>query len=249
MNKEVKELWGGLYKDVKNRDKAISYRAIYFIGGCNFELLINGFPVMRYYGEGDGAMNASLPINTAILNKGEQRWKIRVFPVHDISETDGKAISISRPTIDTGARVEMSIEGVRFTKGEGVQKITGKVVNFEAPLKKDERTGNNVFADAGKPYVEYSGTFYAEVPYELEGWQNSVDLSKEDPKLLEAELLKEYEKYKKWIQNRELDKIAKAKLNAKKEDAQASFYNKQTNEEYINDFIQIWGRENLKMQL
>ena len=221
MDKEVNELWGSLYKEVKNRDKEIDYRAIYFIGGCNFELLINDFPIMTYYGEGDGSLSESAPINTAILKSGEQNWKIRVYPVHDVKEVDGKATMVPRPTIQDGARVELAIEGIKFKENGDIEKRFGKLFEFEAPLKKNERTGNNVFADAGKPYVEYSGTFYAEVPYELEGWKNSVDLSKEDSKLLEAELLKEYEKYKKWIQNRELDKIAKAKLNAKKEDDKA----------------------------
>ena len=38
-----------LYKEVKYHQQAISYQAEYFIGGCNFEILINGFPIERYY--------------------------------------------------------------------------------------------------------------------------------------------------------------------------------------------------------
>lgn len=35
-----------------------------------------------------------------------------------------------------------------------------------------------MLSDAGKPYIEYSGTFQADVPYTLSGWENSTDLSK-----------------------------------------------------------------------
>lgn len=248
MNKEVNDILGNLYKEVKHRDKAISYRAIYFIGGCNFELLINDFPIMTYYGEGDGSLSESAPINTAILKKGEQTWKIRVYPVHDKKEIDGKVVSITRPAIQDGARVELAIEGIKFKENGDIEKRFGKLFEFEAPLKKDEETGKNVFADAGKPYVEYSGTFYADVPYEVEGWQKSVDLSKEDPKLLQAELLKEYEKYKKWIQNRELDKIAESNLKSEKEFANVNFFNANLNKEYVDNFIDTWGRENSRTQ-
>ena len=50
-----------------------------FIGGCNFEILINGFPIERYYGLGNGALSASVPINTEILKSGLQSWKLEFF--------------------------------------------------------------------------------------------------------------------------------------------------------------------------
>ena len=36
-----------LYKEGKYHEQAISYQAEYFIRGCNFEILINGFPIER----------------------------------------------------------------------------------------------------------------------------------------------------------------------------------------------------------
>ncbi len=177
MDDKATEILGNLYKDVKNRDEAISYRAIYFIGGCNFELLINDLPIMTYFGSGDGSLSESAPINTAILRSGEQSWKIRVYPVHDKKEMNGKIISVSRPLIQDGARVELAIEGVLFKENGDIEKRFGKLFEFEAPLKKDEKTGKNIFADAGKPYIEYNGTFQVNVPYQQEGWTNSEDLS------------------------------------------------------------------------
>ena len=248
MDEKVTEIFGSLYKDVKYYDQRINYHADIFIGGCNYEVLINDFLVDSYYGSGNGAMNTSIPINTAILHKGEQRWKIRVYPVHDKKEINGKITSVSRPLIQDGARVEISIEGIRFKENGDIEKQFGKVVDFEAPLKKDEKTGKNVFADADKPYIEYSGAFQADVPYQLEGWTNSENLTKIDSNILKQKILKEYQKFHRWLQYRDLEEIALSKLNAEAEDAQAFFYDKNTNDEYISSFIKMWGQKGLEMQ-
>ncbi len=123
MNDNATEILGSLYKDVKYYDQRINYHADIFIGGCNYEVLINDFPVDSHFGPGDGAMNTSIPINTAILHKGEQTWKIRVYPVHDNKEMNGGGTAmIARPAIQDGARVEIKIEGVRFKENGSLEK-------------------------------------------------------------------------------------------------------------------------------
>ena len=49
MNEKVTEILGNLYKDVKYYDQRINYHAQITIGGCNFEVLINDFPVHQYF--------------------------------------------------------------------------------------------------------------------------------------------------------------------------------------------------------
>lgn len=248
MDEKVTEIFGNLYKDVKNYNERINYHAQISIGGCNFEVLINDFPVHQFFGPINGSLNTNTPINMAILGNGEQTWKVRIYPIHDRKEINDGVTFTPRAAIEKGARAKISIKGLRFKENGDIEKEFGKVLNFEAPLNKDEKTGENIFSDAGKPYIEYSGTFQADVPYTLNGWKNSIDLSKENKAQLKNELLKEYEKYKDWLQNRELDKIASSKLNGKKEDAQALFYNKKIKQEFIYDFIDMWGKKGLKTQ-
>ena len=50
MDEKVEEIFGSFYKDVKHYDQRINYHANIFIGGCNYEILINDFPVDSYYG-------------------------------------------------------------------------------------------------------------------------------------------------------------------------------------------------------
>lgn len=248
MNQKATEILGNLYKDVKYYDERVNYHADIFIGGCNYEILINDFPVDSYFGPGNGAMNTSIPINTAILNKGEQTWKIKVYPVHDNKSVNGIATKVARPNLQDGARVEIKIEGVRFSKDGNIEKSFGKIVDFKASTVKDEKTGKNVFADKGKPYVEYTGTFKTETPYSLEGWKNSTDLTLQDKEKLTKELYQQYYNIGQLLQQGNLEKIATLKLKGKKEEAQAFFYDKNTNDEYLKDFFEVWGHDKIKVQ-
>ena len=62
---------------------------IFSFGGVIIRILIKYFPVDSHFGPGDGAMNTSIPINTAIYIRGNKTWKIRVYPVHDNKEMNG----------------------------------------------------------------------------------------------------------------------------------------------------------------
>lgn len=247
MDNKVRLIWRDLDKNVKYRDEQISYHAQIFIGACNYEVLINDFPIDIYFGPANGASNGSHAINTAILKSGVQNWKIRVYPIHDRERIDGNPYDISRPLIEEGARVEFSVEALRFRDEGGVDILDNKVFAFSAPLVTSEKNGSNVFADAGKPYVEYSGTFIAKVPYELKGWSESVDLSKEKREKLTEEVEVVYNKYRNWMQNRQLDKIAESKLNAEKERAQVLFYTRADNEQHTASFIKMAGQSGIQM--
>lgn len=249
-NMDVKstEILGNLYKDVKHQDQRINYQAMIFIGGCNYEVLINDYPVDRYFGPGNGSASGDSPINIAILKPGTQTWKIRVYPSRDRKDVNGETTLVPQDAIQPGARVEMDIEGVRFAANGDIEKRFGKVVEFTAPVKLDNTTGKNMLSDAGKPYTEYSGTFQADVPYTLVGWENSTDLRSVDSTVLQQQLVKEYKKFHGWLQDNDVDQIAARKLVSEKEIAQAYFYDKATNDRFLAEFMQRWGQKNLKMQ-
>ncbi|MXS71775.1 hypothetical protein GSF70_11165 [Flavobacteriaceae bacterium W22] len=216
-----------LYKDVKYRNQAISYQAEYFIGGCNFELLINGFPIERHFSSGDGSLSASAPINSEILKSGEQTWEIRVYPVH----IDG----IPQQSISDGARAELKIQAFKFKENGDIAETFEPVLNFEAPLKKNDKTGKNIFADSGKPYVSYKGTFTAEVPYSLQGWTNGEEFNPADSVILKKEVLNKFNEIRNLIVNKEAIKFEDIVLNKEREVAQALFM-KETDSRDIANF-------------
>lgn len=248
MEVETKTAMSELYKHVRYFDQRINYHAQVAIGGCNYEVLINDYPVDRYFGPANGTVSGSVPINTAILKPGVQTWKIRIYPVRDPVEKDGQVTLVPQSSISEGARASMTIEGIRFKENGDIEKRFGEVLAFEAPLKKDDETGASLFGDAGKPFVEYSGTFEADVPYELTGWENSGDLTAEDSLALKQELLAAYQQFHGWLQAGDLENIAMAKLGAEKEKAQALFYDKNTNDHFLANFTGRWGQPGLDMQ-
>lgn len=67
--------------------------------------------------------------------------------------------------------------------------------------------------------------FEAKVPYELKGWIDGVDLTKEDPKKLEEEVWGKMEEIKKMYESKDIEGIAKLQYNYLKEYYQALFYN------------------------
>ena len=128
MNAKATQILSNLYKEVQHSDQRINYHADIFIGSCNFELLINDFPVETYFDAGNGAISASIPINTAILKPGTQTWKIRVYPIHDVKEIKGIIAKVPRTAIEDGARVEIKIEGIRYKENGDIEKHVGKVL-------------------------------------------------------------------------------------------------------------------------
>lgn len=232
-DKKVSSIIGNLYKDVKYKDQAINYHADIQIGGCAFEFYVNDMAVQKYAGsDGSGSVGLSAPINMNILKSGVQTWELRVFP----PELQGKRLT----ALPQHVKLELSIEALKFKAG-GVNETTAPVVLLETP------TTEKGYTDAGKPFMIYKGTFNASVPYEVKGWSESVDLSKEDSIALRKELVAAYEKYRTWLSKRSLDELAASLAQKDKDRAQVTFYDKALNDEHLKTFMERYGAPNLSM--
>ncbi|MGJ8658940.1 MAG: hypothetical protein ACSHWV_03740 [Cellulophaga fucicola] len=232
VNPEVQEIFSNLGENVVANDEA--YNANIWIGACSYEVLINDMRVDYFFGRLNGTTSGSIPINPYILKTGWQTWTIRVYPEwKDRSYFDTNGIS-------EGALVELQINKYKFKPNGDVETLY-ESEKFER--KKTEGDYDAKFPDAGKPYVEYKGKFYAEVPYELEGWSNSQDLSKEDKDELFEELLKEYNTYRDLTRNKELPEIARNIHKMKKERAITNSDSNEEVQETIANFIKLWGQD------
>jgi len=237
MDEKATESIGNLYKDVKFKDQAVNYHAEIQIGGCAFEVYVNDMSVHKYAGDdGSGSVGLSAPINMNILKSGTQTWEVRVFP----PEVNGKRLS----TLPEGVKLELSVEALKF-RADGVDHTADPIILLETP--KADKGNGMVYADAGKPFMVYKGTFKAEVPYQLKGWTESVDLSKEDSTALREELVKTYEKYRGWLAKRDLAQLVQGLSQKDKDRAQVTFYDKALNEDHLETFIDRYGAPNLKM--
>ncbi len=68
------------------------YGVTFSSNGCNFEILVNDVPVYRFFKE--GGVTSFYPINPWILSSGEQRLKVRLYPVKGFED---KGILSSEP--------------------------------------------------------------------------------------------------------------------------------------------------------
>jgi hypothetical protein len=89
------------------------------------------------------------------------------------------------------------------------------------------------------PYIELKGEFEAIVPYELEGWSKGMDLSKEDPKKLEEEVLEKYNQYRTAFANKDIATIATMIYKREKEIAQAYYFVSGQNKSYDNGWEEL----------
>lgn len=163
-----------IYKDVKEYDYDPQYLLnITQAANFSFELLVNDIPVFISYRP--GTMTGTIPINKAILKSGKQTLTVRMTP--PVKEKFYMDSEIDMSIVD----LRMKIEYGDYTK----EKTSAFKEVFKYELAKQE----------GKlPNYEVNLTFEAPiVAYEkdIKGWENSVDLSKEN----KEELFKEVEAF------------------------------------------------------
>ena len=205
-------------KQMKNRPIAQLYKKIkklkytsmpqYYIegyqSGCFYEIYINDILAFEHY-ENVGLANHAVVINDLILKSGLQKVTIKLFPL-------GKIGNEEYPVLTSKARFDLAIfKRDKATPWEGLNYDVVK--EYFAPTISGESHG--AFKNEGLPYFEETFTFDAEVPYELEGWNDSQNLKEIDQEVLEKEILNFYKEYADVIYNQDEEKWVK--MNQKKE--------------------------------
>ncbi|WP_208862617.1 hypothetical protein, partial [Flavobacterium hercynium] len=123
-------------------------------------ILINDIPVFNHY-QNDG-MAVDYPINDAILKSGEQPIEVRI-------------LSSTRENISKYAVCELKI----FVK-EANKEASGRNLVYQIPMIDFKENKTPIYANVF--------SFIANVPYKNVGWENSINLKKQDENLLVKEL-------------------------------------------------------------
>jgi len=151
---EMRDYWKKLESTVnKNADRNY-YVISYASSGCNFEVLFNDSHLFSHF-EGSNA-SGTYPINPLILKSGKQTITVKIYPMKGHEE---KGIN---------SRIPLSIN-IQYASdpNAGFDGYKSILDDFIPEVK------------VGIPYFEYTAEFMAEVPFELEGWSNCVDLTDE----------------------------------------------------------------------
>lgn len=205
-NMITKEQYNSISKEVKTYEYNPSYYALVNNKNCTYEIYINDVLVDYSFSVGNAAGEQPIPISGYILKSGIQSIRYKIYP---------KAITngVLNKLLDNTAYFT-----TRVTIGDALHLSVKEEDNKEIlSLKLPVQDKINV------PYYEYTTTFEAKVPYELKGWTAGVDLSKEDPKKLEEEVLQVYDKFKTAFENKDVPTIATMIYNREKEIAQAYY--------------------------
>lgn len=200
-----------IYQQVKIADDHPRYEIEFSQDACGYEILINDVPVYRYLQSGS-VNEQRIPINDHILLSGKQEITIRLFPP---MLSDGSW----SPTLMDASRFKMK---VIHRKNNGPLEDHQSVFEFNTP----NQPGTEKFQASGQKFFEFKGVFNAKVPYQLEGWRHSKNLSKENQDQLLKEAVAAYNSFRNVLIKKDTKAYASLMYDKEVELAKAFYWNK-----------------------
>lgn len=142
---------------------------------CSGSILVNDVPVIDWYGieTKEGGFGGGIPINHVLLQTGIYKVVGKMYPRHG-----NKTLT------------EEEILYIDFYCAEGIVGKTKETrISFHPKL---ESPWDGLSENINYPYFEIATEIEVELPFVLDGWQNSVDLLKIDEKELFNKVLAYY---------------------------------------------------------
>ncbi|MBL4746304.1 MAG: hypothetical protein JKY08_08035 [Flavobacteriaceae bacterium] len=177
-----------------------------------FEIKLNGVVIENEYENG---MNGAVNMNYYILNYGKQRIEVKL--IHPFIVENGLIKPIEIAKIKSTLLISKK-DTILSKKELHLPKITQPV-----------------------PYIEYEWEFEADLPFELEGWKNSEDLSKWDKNELEKQVLAKFTQLRSLLQTGDGAGFVKELAFANKEYFTANYFSEAQQQEYTANLIQTYS--------
>jgi len=213
-----------LNKKVINYDKKTEYWLFLHSNNCSYVVTLDDMPIYVDYDE--GSMNSlSIPINNFILESGEHKVKVLILPTINENYHLNNLLSNDYALNIKISRTENKKEAIVFDK-----KISS--------------------TEQAEPFKQIIIPFESHVPYKLNGWSNSIDLTKQDREALEKEVVSFYKEIMDDYKNKKIEVIQSKYYNRQFENAQ-SFYSdkKEDSDKIVADInkVQDLKLENYKL--
>jgi len=197
---------------------------------CSGIVLINDVPVFSFLGKDtkDGILDGSVPINHVVLQSGKYNVVGKIFPrfgQNTLTENDGMEISFNLSDIDNWKETKQSFFPQLRTPDASFDK-NNKITSL---LK-------------GLPYFEITTEIEVELPFVLDGWQNSIDLNKIDKTILKNKVIEFYSQIHAILKEHNASKFLE--LSKEKEDLQtkAFYFNSIRKQEIRNSIISLFNK-------
>ncbi|PWK02102.1 hypothetical protein BC749_101162 [Flavobacterium araucananum] len=218
-----------IYKEIKSYDYNPIYQVRYENYDCPMELYINDVLVVYLAGGGRTAGEQIIQVPQYILKSGIQTTKVKIYPLLDTNKNFEKFVSR-----DTQLKLRITYQDYEREKNG---KYT-EVMKFKLPK-----------IDKDLPFVELEGKFTATVPYTLEGWSEGIDLSKEDPLKLEAEVKGRMNEIADLYRNKDIEGLAREQYSRSREIEQSFYSNTKENSEELITELQDGLKESIKTEV
>ena len=199
-----------IYKQVRIYNYSPLYEVEFSSDACGYEILINGVPLQRYLLFG-GTNEQRIPINDHILSSGKQEIIIRLFPPQFSDQSWS-------PTFVDGSKFKIK---VIHHATDGSTDNPKQVFEFTSSNK----PGTEKFVGSGQKVFEFKGSFDAIVPYQIEGWKNSKDLSKENQDKLLKEAVAAYNDFRNVLIRKDVNAYESLMYDKEVELAKAFYWN------------------------
>ena len=182
-----------IYKQVKTYPNHPLYEIEFSQDACGYEILINDLPLHRYFMFGS-SNEQRIQINDQILKKGKQTITIRLFP----------------PQLSDHSYSPVLVDASKFSIKVLHRKFKDPLEDYKQDFEfiSPHKPGTEKFAASGQKFYEFTGTFEADVPYHVEGWEGSKDLSKENQNELLKETVAAYNNFRDILVKKDADAYA-----------------------------------------
>lgn len=204
-NMDYIEKMQNIHKKVKKYDYNPIYQLKVNKNLCTYEIYVNDILVDYSFSIGQTAGEQSIDIPQYILKSGKQSIRYKVYP----------------KAIEDGVLEEMLDLSAMFS----LRIVHGEYYKESFDSFKEDLNLTLPKLETVLPFFEFFTTFQATVPYELKGWTEGVDLSKENPEKLEKEVLKKMDEIKKIYEDKDIERIAKLQYAYLQEYYQAMYFN------------------------
>lgn len=206
------------------------YYELYPNLNCAGIVFVNDIPIFSFLGKDskDGILDGSVPINHIVLQSGKYKVVGKLIPrfgQKTLTENDGMEISFNVSDIDNWKETKHSF----FPQLSTPEASFDKNNKITSPLK-------------GLPYFEIKTEIEIELPFVLDGWQNSVDLTKLDETVWKQKVIEYYTQLHAILKEHNATKFLE--LSKEKEDLQtkAFYFNSIRKQEIRNSIINLFNK-------
>lgn len=215
ITKTSKDIYG-LPGNIQKHNEQPLYKLILTSNECSFYLLVNDFPLYKFFGSNEGIAATSLPMNGNIVKSGKQKITIKMYPKFN-SETKEM-----EKTLGVNAGVKFHIE--KETRGNDEN-----IFEYQTPFKEFDGKGSGGFPDPQKSYYEETVYVDLKLPYSISTLENSQNLYTEESekiKLLETEVIAKYNEIRNIYLNGTREDLANINYEKEKRLAQQMYFAK-----------------------